>query len=459
MLLSCHELIQMIPLDGTPYVLDASVEKDILERLRHIEERVALLRKSGTLSEPTLLEYYGRKRFEQVAESNAIEGSTLNVGETELAVLKGVTITGHDPAFVRDAISLDKALSHIIDIARSRSEVSSIPNLLELHSLILGDRPGGGEFRRERVKISGSPHVPPKTWEAVMSAMEGWEAWSKNNTDAPAPIRAAVLHAWLSHIHPFIDGNGRTARAVSNLELVKAGYPPIIIRKKERERYIASLSESDAAGDLSSFIDLVLERVNGALAGLEVAAKKKQAYDPIAIKLRNIQEKYLEVWNKSIWLLSASIELNLSKRLEASSGRIFKRDFSGVADVDDFVTLCAGNSISSSWAFSFSINLPGFSEIGYLAFVGHRSYSLLNSLNREGGPSLHWSIANANVTPKWQRVLDDAPYAKEITTRLGKGDEWVVLLTNDTVRHHTTAELAELISDGMLKSVEAKLTS
>jgi hypothetical protein len=77
-----------------------------------------MLRQTGELTEQTLRNYYGEKRFEQVAESNAIEGSTLSVGETELAVLKGVTITGHDPAYARDAIALDKALNRIAELAR-----------------------------------------------------------------------------------------------------------------------------------------------------------------------------------------------------------------------------------------------------------------------------------------------------------------------------------------------------
>jgi hypothetical protein len=84
-------------LEGTPYVLDARASEQVRVRLQSIEERVALLRRSGVLTEQTVKDYYGEKRFEQVAESNAIEGSTLSVGETELAVLKGITITGHDP--------------------------------------------------------------------------------------------------------------------------------------------------------------------------------------------------------------------------------------------------------------------------------------------------------------------------------------------------------------------------
>ncbi|MBL1257626.1 Fic family protein [Methylocystis sp. Sn-Cys] len=448
----------MIPLSGTPYALSGDIEHEFLARIKEIEERVFLLRNSGTLTETTLLSYYGKKRFEQVAESNAIEGSTLDVGETELAILKGITVTGHDPAYVRDAISLDKALTRLVEIARDRSKVTSIPDLLELHGLILGDRPSGGQFRKDRVRITGATHVPPKTLEAIISAMEEWERWSCTQCEAPAPIRAAVLHAWLTHIHPFVDGNGRTARAVSNLELVRAGYPPIIIRKKERDRYVAALAESDEAGDISSFLALILERVVGALTGLEISAKQNQQYSPLAERIRINQEKQLEVWNKSVSLLSAMIELNLSKHMEQIGGKVYKKDFGGIADIEDFISLCHRTSISRSWSFIISMGIPGAQELAYLGFIGHRSAALYQNLH-EGGPSLHWAVARPETVPKWQRALSEAPYAKEITTRLGKGDEWVAVLPDDSIREHTTSELAENIANSLMEAIEKRLTS
>ena len=131
----------MFNLEATPYLLDDIASRQVRVRLNAIEERVALLRRSGTLTEQTVRDYYGDKRFEQVAESNAIEGSTLSVGETELAVVKGITITGHDPAFARDAVALDRALSRIAELARDTSTPTDIEQLHEVHALLLGERP------------------------------------------------------------------------------------------------------------------------------------------------------------------------------------------------------------------------------------------------------------------------------------------------------------------------------
>lgn len=106
--------------------------------------------------------------------------------------------------------------------------------------------------------------------------MEQWEQWSAHAAKIPAPLRSAVLHAWLTHVHPWLDGNGRTARAVGNLELIRAGFPPIIIKRSERTRYIDALAQSDQAGDIRLFLELILDKVELALLGLERSVKATQ---------------------------------------------------------------------------------------------------------------------------------------------------------------------------------------
>ena len=148
----------MISLDGSPYLLEPSSEERLLTEISELEDRVLLLRENRVLTPETLDRYYGRKRFEYVAESNALEGSTLTSGETELAVLKGVTLTGHDPGYVRDAIDLDRALQSLTELARKNQPVD-IQQVKGIHELILGERPGAGLFRKERVRIKGSNHT------------------------------------------------------------------------------------------------------------------------------------------------------------------------------------------------------------------------------------------------------------------------------------------------------------
>ena len=126
---------------GSPYyLLNPEGEAAFNATIREFTERVGLLRSQGTLTDATLQTYYGEKRFEQIAESNAIEGSTLSVGETELAVLKGITISGHDPAFSRDARALAQALQELTVLARDKTP-TGIEQVKRLNELILGDRP------------------------------------------------------------------------------------------------------------------------------------------------------------------------------------------------------------------------------------------------------------------------------------------------------------------------------
>lgn len=445
----------MFGLEGTPYVLDAVALSQVRSRLDAIEERVALLRKNGSLTEETLRAYYGEKRFEQVAESNAIEGSTLTAGETELAVIKGITITGHDPAFVKDAVSLDRALTRITELAKDRAASTDITQLHEVHHLLLGDRPGSGIFRNERVVISGASHIPPRSWSEVMDQMEGWQTWSRSNETLPAPIRSVVLHAWLTHIHPYIDGNGRVSRAIGNLELIRAGYPPIIIKKKERDRYIEALAESDDGGDIRSFFELVFDRIEGALVGLESSAKRKQGFDPVLERIRERQRHELRIWDTTVRLLADIIEHNVSSALESVDGRCRTRIYENTLDFQDYIEVCQGQSVARSWAFDLCVDVPGIPKLEKLVYVGHRSHPMLQKLGT-GGPSLFWSKKNATGFPKW--VSDDAasPYAVELTTKSGNGDQWFVRLHDGKIVQVQTTELASQISKALLKQLDVE---
>lgn len=442
----------MLNLDGTPYLLEAEAEKEVIKSIIALEDRVSTLRKSGTMNEDTLKNYYGERKFEQVAESNAIEGSTLSVGETELAVLKGITTTGHDPAYIRDAISLEKALVRLADMAKNRDATTSNEQLHELHGLILGDRPGGGVFRSEPVRIKGANHVPPKTWSAVMDAMEEWEAWSQANPELPAIIRCAVLHAWLAHIHPFIDGNGRTARAIGNLELVRAGYPPIIIRKKERERYIEALGESDEGGDIRSFLELIIERAEGALTGLELSARKGQDFNPALEKIKHRQEQNLKIWETSVSLLIKTMEHYLSELVDQVSGSVYIREFEVPIDLDDYISVIQRQSISRSWCFIVNISIPGVEKLERLAYISYRQPELFHKMGDVGGPAIYWSVKNPNGYPKWISDDSSAPYCTEMTTAEGIGDKWVARQQqNKRFKTQTTTELAKNIANSLIE--------
>ena len=437
---------------GSPYSLESSPAVELGKELIKIQEQVKILRSHGRLTQGTLEKYYGTTRYEQVAESNAIEGSPLTVGETELAVLKGTTLTGLDPGYVRDAQSLNKALVRLVEMAREPVPLD-ILQVKELHGLILEGRHGAGSFRNEPVSISGSSHKPPSNWKGVMDAMENWEAWSLENKHLDPILRGVVLHAWFVHIHPFIDGNGRTARAITNLELIRQGYPSIIIRRnQDRDRYINGLRESDHAGDISQLADLVIERFQGAILGLEQAAKTMEGYDPQTQKLRIAQQRKLDVWNRSVELLFQIIRALLETVVETAGGKLNARVYRDSLSLEEYVRLCKLESLARSWAFKLDVSVPGLGNVERLAWIGFQSDELRSYTGDSAtSPAIYWSKPNPNRFPPWLIVSNEAPGASAMTITPGAGDAWHIIDYQKAPKTVSTTQLAQIIADGMVK--------
>ena len=432
----------MQSISNSPYLIPSEAgSQAIWAASGGMSQRVELLRRTGKLSDATLRDYYGEKKFEQIAESNALEGSTLSVGETELAVVKGITISGHDPAFYRDALALSKAVDRLAELAREPIP-TDLDQLRELHELILGDRPSAGQFRNHEVQIRGSDHAPPASWDQVMSQMEHWESWSKANANAPPLLRASVLHAWLEHIHPFTDGNGRTGRAITTLELVRAGYPPIIIRRKDRDQYLDALRNADD-GNLGPFVELIAGRMEDALRDLERAAQRKQGYDVHREKSRTAQANRLNVWNAGVHLLAASIKSQLMDRFEGPGVAVELKEFDQL-DVDDFIELCEGRPVRQSWAFLVRLRVPGMPNVERLAWASYSGNLLKERLAREPGrPAIKWSVPNPDGYPPWTGAGVISPGGEESTILR---DRWLVQ-RDGAVTEESPSDLAFRIAD------------
>lgn len=96
--------------------------------------------------------------------------------------------------------------------------------------------------------------------------MAGVVEWYRTDARALHPVeRAAVLHWKIAHIHPFADGNGRTARLLINFSLMRDGFPPAIIKVEDRARYLECLDLASASGDVRLLVRLVAEAVEASL--------------------------------------------------------------------------------------------------------------------------------------------------------------------------------------------------
>ena len=441
-----------LSLDGSPYTIEATGQH-VLDNAVALQQRADLLREQGQLGEATLRAYFGDKRYEQIAESNAIEGSTLSAGETQLAVEKGITITGHDPAYSADAVNLSGALEHMVELARDPAP-TDCRQAKELHSLILGGGPTAGLFRSNPVRISGSPHTPPAAWHEVMSGMEDWERWSAEQAAALPLLRAVVLHAWLTHIHPFTDGNGRTARAVMNLELIRAGLPSVIIRRKDRLRYYEALAESDIGGDLEPLSDLILARAEDALRDLERAAGRHEGYDAAQAMLRKAQERRVAIWNDAVRLLF-SLVTDAIESVVGDMGHVSIRWYDAELSVGDYAALSEGDPAGNAWVFRVDVGVPGLDQSRYLAWTGFRSYEMKDRHTIGDGPAIFWSVPDPVGNRKWRRDDSQSPGVAELTLELPDVDRWTVRLPDDRVARLEPSEVADRIARSVVNSLIA----
>lgn len=204
-------------------------------------------------------------RIELTYTSNAIEGNTLSRPETALVVEKGITVEGKPLKDHLEAVNHAQALDWINQLAGDKRTDIAEAHILEIHRLILQkiDDHNAGRYRSISVRIAGSTVVLPNPIK-VPELMEKYIHWLRAAAGHPVKI-AADAHFKLVTIHPFTDGNGRTARLVMNLLLVQSGYPPAIIRKEDRKKYIDSVEAGQLTGSLTDFYNLVYQAVNRSL--------------------------------------------------------------------------------------------------------------------------------------------------------------------------------------------------
>jgi Fic family protein len=198
--------------------------------------------------------------------SNAIEGNTLTLMETKV-VLEGITVGGKLLREHFEAINHRDAILYVEDIVR-RAEPLSEWQIRNIHQLILKniDDDNAGRYRQLNVTIAGAAHVPPDMLQ-VPQQMAALLTWYDTQASALHPVeRAAKLHLEFVRIHPFVDGNGRTARLLLNLELMKAGFPPIVLPVERRLAYYDALDNAHVNGDEAPFLALVADCAGEAFA-------------------------------------------------------------------------------------------------------------------------------------------------------------------------------------------------
>lgn len=177
---------------------------------------------------------------EYTYNSNAIEGNTLTLRETDM-VLRGLTIAQKPLKDHMGAVGHKEAFDYVLDLVKDREPLSERV-IKQIHYLVLADKKQDrGMYRKVPVRIMGAIHEPVQPY-MIQPKMEELLASYKNSTEHIIP-RLARFHIEFEGIHPFIDGNGRTGRLLVNLELMKAGFPPIDIKFTDRVAYYNAFDE------------------------------------------------------------------------------------------------------------------------------------------------------------------------------------------------------------------------
>lgn len=252
-------------------ILDQAIFQRIVERKKRLDALRPLARSLvNRLREQVIIEW--------TYNSNAIEGTSLSLRETELIIEHGLTIKGKPLKEHFEAINHKDAILFVEDLIKKGKFTIDQLLIRQINQLVMKeiDTENAGRYREVEVKITGSifQPSPPAVVPVKMRQFEQWFAEKESRKELID--YAALAHFQLVDIHPFIDGNGRTARLLMNLILMAKGFPPTVISKNDRQKYYRVL---DAAhkGELKPFVDFIGRNVERSLTWyLEAVTPEKK---------------------------------------------------------------------------------------------------------------------------------------------------------------------------------------
>ena len=196
---------------------------------------------------------------------NAIEGNTLSAVETTLVIEHGLTVGGKPLKDHLEALDHYDAIRYVRELAKLESPMTG-SDVRNLHRLVMQrsapDVAGRCADVPRYVRTETGRHSFPSPSE-VSALMGDFGDWL--GTAPAVPETAFTAHLRLVDIHPFNDGNGRTARLLMNLILLRGSYPPISVRPEDRLDYIRSLQQAQNGGETTGFYGLLYDRLDATL--------------------------------------------------------------------------------------------------------------------------------------------------------------------------------------------------
>lgn len=238
------------------------ISQKLLEGIQEKKKRLDSLRPFNTLQLQQIKENF---IVEYVYHSTSMEGNTLTLNETKLILQESITIGGKSLQEHLDVTNQKEAMLFIEAFVKEKKEITEA-DILALHRITLKGISDywAGRYKTSENRVVGSRHKTAPPYK-VKNEMQALVHLIKKNSKNYHPVElAALAHHELVRIHPFVDGNGRTARLLNNLILMSRGYVPIIIRTKDRKNYFECLEEAHFENKVP-FVAFIGRRVEEAI--------------------------------------------------------------------------------------------------------------------------------------------------------------------------------------------------
>ena len=222
---------------------DIMIDERILERIFTKKKKLDSLLPLPSVVVKKLHEYF---TIEWTYNSNAIEGNTLSLRETQMVLQEGITIKGKSLREHFEAKNHEKAIYFIEKLVKENYQLTE-KDILDIHSLVLDriEEEFSGRYRNGLVRITGANFIPPNALKVPDLMGNFVDSVNANPEKLDLISHVAKSHHRFVWIHPFFDGNGRTARLIMNLWLMKYGYPPAVILKNDRKKYYDALNKAN----------------------------------------------------------------------------------------------------------------------------------------------------------------------------------------------------------------------
>jgi Fic family protein len=296
---------------------------DALEKAEQLKQELDSLRPLDAEAEARIMQKF---RLDWNYHSNNLEGNSLTYGETKALILFGITAQGKPLKDHFEITGHNEAINWILEVIKDETPLTE-KFIRELHTLLLKEssykeaQTAEGKPTRRKIEVGKYKTQPnhvvtvtgetfyfatPEETPAKMHELIEWFRNEKEKQGVNPIILAALFHYRFIRIHPFDDGNGRTARILMNFILMQFGYPPIIIKTEDKENYFAVLRLADA-DQLQPFIEYIAQNL---VRSLEIMIKGAKGED---IEESDDLDKELALLERRLRMFGEKIEVAKSK--------------------------------------------------------------------------------------------------------------------------------------------------